>query len=151
MKELKKITNRYLGKDVKQSIILDELNKANAKVAIIMNHQKNITKGYKDQLEKINESIKKVRSQLRKARKSKKKNCSKIDKLELKLKEKKSKKDVKMKLKNISLETSKANYIDPRITIAFIKIHDIPIDKVFSVTLREKFKWSFDVNNDYKF
>jgi DNA topoisomerase I len=150
-KELKKITNKYLDKGVKKSIILDEFNKANAKVAVIMNHQKNIAKGYKDQLDRINESIKKVRSQLRKARKAKKKNCSKIDMLELKLKEKKSKKDVKMQLKNISLDTSKANYIDPRIAIAFLKIHDIPFDKVYSSTLRDKFKWSFDVDVNFKF
>ena len=28
-------------------------------------------------------------------------------------------------LKNISLGTSKANYIDPRITVAFLKLHNI--------------------------
>ena len=37
---------------------LHELNKANAKVALVCNHQKNINKGFKDQLNNINEKLK---------------------------------------------------------------------------------------------
>lgn len=150
-KELKKITNKYDGKDPKKSIILDEFSKANAKVAMMMNHQKNVAKGYKGQVDKINDSIKKIRSQIRKAKQSKKKNPEKIEKLETKLKLQQSKKDVKKHLKNISLETSKANYIDPRITIAFLKCHNISVDKVFSSALRKKFQWAFNADVDYKF
>ena len=41
-------------------------------------------------------------------------------------------------MKNIALGTSKINYIDPRITIAFIKKHNIPLEKLFSKALMEK-------------
>ena len=150
-KELNKITNKFEDKEPKKSIILDEFSKANAKVATVMNHQKNVAKGYKGQVDKINDTIKKLRSQIKKAKASKKKNPSKIEDLELKLKLKQSKKDVKKQLKNISLETSKANYIDPRVTVAFLKKHNISVDQVFSSALIKKFQWAFDADVDYKF
>ena len=54
-------------------------------------------------------------------------------------------------MKNVSLSTSKNNYIDPRIIMAFIKKFDIPIEKIFSKTLITRFQWAFNVNEDYKF
>jgi DNA topoisomerase-1 len=149
-KELKKITNKYEGKDIKKSVILDEFSKANAKIAGIMNHRKGVGKGHKEQINKISESIAKIRAQLKKA-KELKKDKKKIEELEEKLEAKKSKKDIRLMLKDLSLETSKANYIDPRITVAFLKKHDITVDKVFSSALRNKFKWAFDADVDYKF
>jgi DNA topoisomerase-1 len=150
-KELLKISKKYEGKDVTKAILLDEFSMANAKVAIVMNHQKNVAKGYKGQIDNINKQIRKLRTQIKKAKESKKKNPDKIAKLEEKLKEKKSKKDTKMYMKNVSLETSKANYIDPRITVAFLKRHNIQPKDVFSSTLRQKFKWAFDAEKDYIF
>jgi DNA topoisomerase-1 len=49
------------------------------------------------------------------------------------------------------LGTAKQNYIDPRITVAFVKKHKIPIDKVFSKTLQEKFKWAIDIDENFSF
>ena len=34
------------------------------------------------------------------------------------------------------------NYIDPRLTVVFSKKFDVPIEKLFSKTLREKFDWA---------
>ena len=80
-----------------------------------------------------------------------KKNPEKIAKMENALKKLKAKKVLKVELKNISLGTSKINYIDPRITIAFLKKHDIPVDKIFSKTLQEKFKWAMETETDFVF
>ncbi|KAK9447443.1 uncharacterized protein V1518DRAFT_421008 [Limtongia smithiae] len=44
----------------------------------------------------------------------------------------------------VALTTSKINYIDPRLTVMFSKKFDVPIEKLFSKTLREKFKWAID-------
>jgi len=79
------------------------------------------------------------------------KNKDKLKKLEMKLKDAKSKKELKMELKNLSLSTSKTNYIDPRITIAFLKYHNIPIEKVFSQALRDKFFWAMDIDEKWTF
>jgi DNA topoisomerase-1 len=146
-KELKKITKKY-AENSDKTLLLDEFNKANAKVAQLCNHQKNVGKNFKDNLTKLDLQLKKVKSDLRKAKENK---SSKIASLTIKLQKLKSRKELKQELKNISLGTSKANYIDPRITVAFLKLHNLPIEKVFSSTLRDKFKWAFEVNADYKF
>lgn len=151
-KEIKKINNKFPPElNTSVSILMDEYNKANAKVAMLCNHQKNINKSFKPQIEKLDANIKKIKQRLRKAQNSAKKNHEKIKLLKDKLKTAKSKKDLKMQLKNIALGTSKSNYIDPRITVAFMKLHDIPVEKVFSKALQDKFKWAFNVNSDYKF
>ncbi|TDL24259.1 hypothetical protein BD410DRAFT_719554 [Rickenella mellea] len=53
--------------------------------------------------------------------------------------------------KEVSLGTSKINYLDPRITAAWCKIHDVPIQKIFSKTLLTKFPWAMEVESEWKF
>ena len=42
--------------------------------------------------------------------------------------------------KTISLGTSKLNYLDPRISVAWTKKWDIPVEKVYNKTQKEKFQ-----------
>jgi DNA topoisomerase-1 len=102
------------------------------------------------QIDSLNKNIKKVKARLRRE-KAGRKDPVKIVELKNKIKKLKAKKDMKIELKNISLGTSKVNYIDPRITVAFMKIHNMPIDKIFPKTLQDKFKWAFDVDESFKF
>ena len=118
-------------------------NQANAKVANLCNHQKNISKNYHDSINKINDKIKEL-----KKKKETKKDTTKINMMIEKFKRKKI---VKKELKNLAIGTSKTSYIDPRITISFMKTFDLPINKIFSKILIEKFKWAFDVEKDWKF
>ncbi|POM68018.1 DNA topoisomerase [Phytophthora palmivora] len=53
--------------------------------------------------------------------------------------------------KEVALGTSKLNYMDPRITVAWCKRNEVPISAVFSKTLREKFVWAMDVDPHWKF
>ncbi|CRG90405.1 DNA topoisomerase I [Talaromyces islandicus] len=54
--------------------------------------------------------------------------------------------------KEVALGTSKINYIDPRLTVVFTKKFDVPIEKFFSKTLREKFDWAIkSVEEDWEF
>ena len=162
-KELNKISSKFdnYDKDDKLNLILDEYMKANAKVALLCNHQKNVNKNFKDMVSKFD---KKVKDGLKKKKefeekkleykekgkdtKSITKKINRIDEIVRKLK---SKKKVKIDLKNVSLGTSKINYIDPRISMAFIKRHDMEIDKIFTTALQEKFTWALDVDKDFKF
>ena len=58
----------------------------------------------------------------------------KIEKMKLDMK-------IKDDLKTVALGTSKINYMDPRITVAWCKRHEVPIEKVSSsVTLHTIFK-----------
>jgi DNA topoisomerase-1 len=152
-KELKKITAKYdeYSEEDKINLLLDDFNKANAKVAMLCNHQKNITKSTNKQLENLDTMIKNAKSKLQKAKKAKNKNPKKIEQMENALKKLRAKKILKTELKNISLGTSKINYIDPRISVAFIKKHNLPIDKIFSKTLQEKFKWAMDTDPNFVF
>ncbi|CDO93000.1 unnamed protein product [Kluyveromyces dobzhanskii CBS 2104] len=52
----------------------------------------------------------------------------------------------------VALGTSKINYIDPRLSVAFCKKFDVPIEKVFTKTLRDKFKWAIEsADENWKF
>jgi len=141
-KELNNPIKDNLKEDDKFNYLLNMFNQANIKVAMLCNHQKNVQKNFKEQLKKIDDEIVNVKEEIT----MNKNNKTKIKKLNMKLKKLKAKKELKLELKNISLGTSKINYIDPRITIAWIKKHDFPVEKIFSETLRDKFKWAFEVD-----
>lgn len=68
----------------------------------------------------------------------------KIEKMELDLKHKDSNKDV-------ALGTSKINYMDPRISVAWCKRNEVPIEKIFPKTLRDKFNWAMAVPPEWEF
>ncbi|KAL9593905.1 MAG: hypothetical protein Q9219_007323 [cf. Caloplaca sp. 3 TL-2023] len=54
--------------------------------------------------------------------------------------------------KEVALGTSKINYIDPRLTVVFSKKFNVPIEKFFSKTLREKFDWAVkSVDENWEF
>lgn len=154
-KELDKINEKYKNytKSDKLTMLLSEYNSANAKVAVLCNHQKNVSKGYEDGVQKLKSKMLEYKKKIDELiEKDSKKNKSKIEKLKDQIKKYKLKKESKTELKNISLGTSKMNYIDPRITVSFLKLHQIPVEKVFSKALQEKFWWAFDnVNEDWKF
>ena len=152
-RELRKIKNKYdTAKTIDINLLIDEYNKANTAVAKKLNHQKNVGKSFKEQVDKFDEQIKKVKSKLRKAKKSSgETKADRINKLTEKLKKLKVKKELKQEMKNISLGTSKQNYIDPRISVAFIKKFNIPIEKVFNKALQQKFQWAMDTDEEFKF
>ena len=53
--------------------------------------------------------------------------------------------------KEVSLGTSKANYMDPRITVAWCKRCDLEISRLFPKTLKDKFNWAMGVDGDWRF
>jgi DNA topoisomerase-1 len=54
-------------------------------------------------------------------------------------------------LKTVALGTSKINYLDPRITVAWCKRNEVPIEKVFNRALFTKFLWAMDCSPDFRF
>jgi len=153
-KELKKIDKKIDESegDDKIKLLLDVYNRANTKVAKLCNHQKKVNKSFDTQLQKIEHQIKSIKNNIRKKKATKSKSRSKsVESLKMKLKKMKSKKELKLELKNISLGTSKINYIDPRISVTFTKKHKIPLDLIFNKTLQEKFRWAMEVDQNYKF
>merc|ERR1719293_483105 len=59
--------------------------------------------------------------------------------------------DVKEENKTVSLGTSKTNYMDPRITVAWCKQVDLAIERVFPRTIRTKFPWAMHFKSTSRF
>ncbi|VVB11430.1 unnamed protein product [Arabis nemorensis] len=158
--------------DVDQKVVVYE--QANKEVAIICNHQRSVPKSHGAQIgrlagkiEQLREGLKELKTNLERARKGKaplegadgkktrnitpeaweKKIAQQMKKTEKLEGDMKSKEE----FKTVSLGTSKMNYLDPRITVSWCKRHEVPIQKMFSKTLLEKFTWAMDVEPDFRF
>jgi DNA topoisomerase-1 len=117
---------------------------ANIIVAKALNHQKTIAKGAVATLDKLKVQLKELEKEL----KEKKKAGTKVASLEKRVKAKKDSIDSKKKLQEISTGTSLTNYIDPRLVTSWCKAHNLPIEKVYTKTLQDKFKWAIDETDD---
>ncbi|AQL02824.1 Putative NAC domain transcription factor superfamily protein [Zea mays] len=60
-------------------------------------------------------------------------------------------KKIKEDLKAVALGTSKVNYFDSRITVAWCKRHEVPIEKIFNKSLLRKFVWAMDIDSEFRF
>jgi DNA topoisomerase-1 len=158
--EIDKEIDKIKDDDNKINLILDMYVRANIKVAMMCNHQKNVSKSFDEQLEKIDDKIRELKVKRKELesklssennKEKRKKIKEKISKIKSQIEITNNKKDLKIELKSYSLTTSKTNYIDPRITIAFFKKHDLPIERVFTKALVDKFFWAMDVPKDWKF
>ena len=139
-KELDKVNPNILEKmpeSEKINYLMSVFNQANTAVALLCNHQKNVSSDIEKSVKQIEDAIKKY-----KKRKQKTKDKEKIKLIEAKIITLKMKKETKVKMKNVSLGTSKNNYIDPRIIFAFIKKYNIPEDKLFNKALISRFEWA---------
>ena len=143
-KEIDKIKlDKKIEPEERINYLLSMFNHANTQVALLCNHQKG-------SIVKLNNSINKYDEQIKKYKKSMvNKTPEKIRKIKTKIKILKIKK--KMKSKNVSLGTSKTNYIDPRIIFSFLKKYDIEPSKFFTKSLLKRFEWASNVDENYKF
>ena len=53
--------------------------------------------------------------------------------------------------KMVALTTSKINYMDPRISVAWCKRVECPVERIFSKTLCDKFPWAMDAPTTFSF
>ena len=124
-------------------------NQANTSVALLCNHQKASNSSVDNMLNKIDDRLKELKQKKKKYQE--KKDNDKVNNIDVKIKTLKLKKETKLKMKNVSLGTSKNNYIDPRIIFAFIKKFEIPPEKLFTKVLIKRFEWANKIDKDYKF
>ena len=121
---------------------------ANKRVAILCNHQKATSANHADQIKKMDDNIEMIRGQLKEAKKAK---SPKAEAIQKRLDKAEAARRTKDETKNVSLGTSKINYNDPRITIAWCKKHEVPIQKQFPKTLLAKFAWAMSTEPEYRF
>ena len=125
-------------KDITQKKAIYE--RANKEVAVLCNHQRAVPKAHGTQVEKIKLKIKELKEKKPLTEKQK----ERLTKLKLQLK-------MKDELKQVALGTSKINYLDPRITVAWCKRNEMPIEKIFTKALLNKFIWAMDASTEYTF
>ncbi|OWF56492.1 DNA topoisomerase I, mitochondrial-like [Mizuhopecten yessoensis] len=142
-------------------------NRANRAVAVLCNHQRAVPKNFSKQMENLQNKIDAKRDTVRDSKKQLKTAKSdykavKSEKnrkvLELKKKAVARLEDQLVKLevqatdkdenKEIALGTSKLNYLDPRISIAWCKKWEVPIEKIYNKTQRDKFRWAIDMADE---
>ncbi|THD20810.1 DNA topoisomerase I [Fasciola hepatica] len=146
-------------------------NRANRAVAVLCNHQRTVLKSLaktmenlqkkidakRDQINEITSEAKQIKADYKRHKQVAKKVA--YEKLKKRLsvaKEQLTKLQLQAtdrdENKEIALGTSKLNYLDPRITVAWCKKYNVPIEKVFNRTQREKFQWAIDMATEsYKF
>ena len=146
-------------------------NRANREVAILCNHQRAVPKTFEKSMANLQTKIddkrqvvKNAEKELKEAKKAAKHSGS-VKEKEIYEKKKRAVQKLKEQLykleisatdkeenKQIALGTSKLNYLDPRISVAWCKRFNIPIEKVYNKTQRQKFQWAIDMAGpDYNF
>ena len=124
-------------------------NIANKNVAELCNHQRATPASHQAAMERMDGKI----SELEKLLKATKKEgtAAKVAALQKRLVKMRADRSQKDETKNVSLGTSKINYNDPRITVAWCKRFEVPIQKPFAKTLLAKFQWAMHVEPSYRF
>ena len=106
---------------------------ANLITAMRLNHKRTPPANFKESLDK---KIKKLYELLFKPKKKLSDAYMKrIRKAEVQV-------QVQQMIKDYNLNTSLKNYIDPRVALAWSRAVGLPIDKIYSASLRRKFKWA---------
>ncbi|XP_064010494.1 DNA topoisomerase I, mitochondrial isoform X4 [Pogoniulus pusillus] len=146
-------------------------NRANRAVAILCNHQRSTPKTFEKSMKVLQSKIDAKKKQVEEAQQELQKaeeefegtkdpkaevNMEKKKKLLKRLEDQLAKLNVqatdKEENKQIALGTSKLNYLDPRISIAWCKKFGVPIEKIYNKTQREKFAWAIDMaDEDFEF
>ncbi|KAM9097112.1 DNA topoisomerase I, mitochondrial isoform 2-T2 [Sarcophilus harrisii] len=142
-------------------------NRANRAVAILCNHQRATPKTFEKSMQNLQTKIDAKKEQLAVAKQELKR--AKADAKVRKSVKSKSNVDKKKKLlakleeqlmrlctqatdkeenKQVALGTSKLNYLDPRISIAWCKKFGVPVEKIYNKTQREKFAWAIDMADE---
>ncbi|KAL7878647.1 hypothetical protein AOLI_G00096210 [Acnodon oligacanthus] len=139
-------------------------NRANRAVAVLCNHQRAPPKTFEQSMANLQAKIDSRKEQVELAKKElklakKEAKGSSDSKLLVMVEKKKAavqrceEQLLKMELqatdreenKQIALSTSKLNYLDPRISVAWCKNMEVPLDKIYNKTLRDKFAWALDM------
>ncbi|XP_016114519.1 DNA topoisomerase I, mitochondrial [Sinocyclocheilus grahami] len=160
--QLNKLTTE--GMTVEEKIL--SYNRANRAVAILCNHQRAAPKTFEKSMQLLQEKVRhtiiiiiiilsdapdqflrsnligfQVGLLLEKKEKAVQRLSEQLKKLQLQETDREEN-------KVIALGTSKLNYLDPRISVAWCKKHQVPVEKIYNKTQRDKFAWAIDMTDE---
>uniref|UniRef100_A0A8C8HA83 DNA topoisomerase I n=1 Tax=Oncorhynchus tshawytscha TaxID=74940 RepID=A0A8C8HA83_ONCTS len=165
--QLNKLTTADMSLEEK----LLSYNRANRAVAILCNHQRAAPKTFEKSMQNLQDKVAQKQQQLDVARKELKdakkehkrggtertrklveKKEAVVKRLEEQLKKLQLQMTDREENKVIALGTSKLNYLDPRISVAWCRKFNVPIEKIYNKTQRDKFAWAIDMTEeDFQF
>ncbi|CAF0777343.1 unnamed protein product [Adineta steineri] len=165
--QLDLLTNRK--ENVSEKVL--SYNRANREVAKLCNHQRSVPKTFEKSMETLKgkmdakkAEVNEQKAELKRAKAEYKNSKSQASQKKMEAAEKKLERTEealkKLELqvvdreenKDVALGTSKLNYLDPRISVAWCKKWSVPIEKIYSKTQRDKFRWAIDMaTSDYHF
>ena len=160
-----KLMSAKFGKDESVENKMLCYNRANRSAAVLCNHQRathnsaqmddKINKK-QDDIQECTMEVKRAKADFKARKSDDKRNQYEAQKRKLeRLKEQLQMLKNEQYDKEISLETSKMNYLDPRITVAWCKKYKVPIEKCYNKTQRDKFEWAVAMvegeDNDFEF
>jgi len=119
---------------------------SNIEVAKLCNHKRGVAADLTGKNKKLDEAISKTKKDMKGASEKRKVTLKK------KLNTLQNRKTLTGEGGQITCTTSKANYIDPRISIAWSKRMDVPIGKIYPPTLKSKYDWAIKTTSkNFKF
>jgi len=127
-----------IKKNSTESEKIKSFENANILVANVLNHQRSIPKSSEKSIKKIETEIKEFEKELKTSTGKTK------ETIKNKLENKKELLDSKNNLKSIAISTSRTNYIDPRLVVAWCKKYELDLKKIYTPILQRKFKWAID-------
>uniref|UniRef100_A0A8D0DEL2 DNA topoisomerase I n=1 Tax=Sander lucioperca TaxID=283035 RepID=A0A8D0DEL2_SANLU len=167
--QLKELTNK--SDNMAEKLL--SYNRANRAVAILCNHQRAPPKTFDQSMANLQakidarkETLALAKTELKQAKKEAKNKGTSDPKLQTLVERKKAavkrceEQLLKMEVqatdreenKQIALGTSKLNYLDPRISVAWCKNMEVPVDKIYNKSQRDKFAWAIDMTEeDFEF
>ncbi|KJE94209.1 hypothetical protein CAOG_04887 [Capsaspora owczarzaki ATCC 30864] len=136
-------------------------DRANVAVARLCNHQRITTTNPADDRKKMASAMKaakasltKIKDELKETPKTTKKYSALVErkkKAEDRIVQLEVKQETKEDSRALSLNTSKVNYIDPRISVAWCKRNKLDLNKIFPPTTLDRFSWALDTKDDFVF
>lgn len=143
-------------------------DRCNKEVAILCNHQRATPKTHDVAMDKLREKINDMKKELavmKKDLKLAKKGeptssgkrvspetlMNRISKKQEAIAKQEVQAQNREDLKTVALGTSKINYMDPRVTVAWCKANEVPIEKVFNKSLINKFLWAMEQDSSFRF
>ena len=135
-------------------------DRANKEVAVLCNHQRAVPKGHAGQMEKVSARIEALEAEEAALAVAAKKasrdgdggaEAKRLARKREQLAKARLQAAVREDLKTVALGTSKINYLDPRITIAWCKRTETPLEKVFNKSLLTQFRWAMDEEPEFRF
>ena len=140
------LKNVRIPKNSTKANIKKLFNKANAQVATVLNHTRNVSKKAQNSVQKVQEKLETLKKELGESKSGNSKIQTQINKLTEQI-------EAKTDVMSIAITTSLNNYIDPRLVISWCKSADIEPSNIYTTTLLKKFKWAIEITEpdwDYR-